>query len=141
MRWGFSLITFAPLRRFWPLGVIIAVVLFPFGWLAELWPALNLFTGSLFPSVVEHAIGHSLIFFLLGCVLLISFPQLRSRPGIYLLIMLCFALGQEAFQLAYKQRPLVFDEFRDIVTDTIGAGTAYLMVQAYLKHKRTHVKP
>jgi hypothetical protein len=116
------------LTRFWPLLALVAIALFPFGWLAELWPAFDTFAGALFPTVVAHAIGHSIIFFLVGVALLMAFPQLRNRPWLYIGLLVMLALGQETFQLAYKQRPIEFDEFRDFVTDLIGGlGALYLM--------------
>jgi hypothetical protein len=41
---------------------------------------------------------------------------------------LVVGIGQEVFQLAYKQRTLVFDDFRDLATDMIGGLIALVIV-------------
>ncbi len=116
------------LRRFWPLVVLVGIILFPFGWLGELMPVVDRMLGAMFPDVNAHAVGHTSLFFFLGFVLLLIFPQLRLHPWRYITLLLIVGIGQEAFQLAYKQRPLAFDDFRDLITDMVGGLCALLMV-------------
>lgn len=116
------------LKYFGPIIIILALVLFPFGWLGEQIPAFGLFLGWLFATAREHAIGHSLLFLLLGLALLLSFPTLAKRPWRYAGLMLLVAIFQECFQLLYKARPIVFDDMRDIATDLIGAALALGLV-------------
>jgi hypothetical protein len=112
------------LRRLWPLLVLLALAFFPFGWLGEVWPIFGRLLGVAFSGVVVHAIAHSLIFCLVGLALLAIFPSLRQRPWSFLAIILAAGMVQEAVQLIYKQRPIEFDELRDLVTDLIGALAA-----------------
>jgi hypothetical protein len=116
------------LARAWPLLALLALVLFPFGWLGQEWPAFGQVIDLIFATAREHAVGHAALFAILGAALLLVFPALRRRPALYLAVIMIAALGQEAFQLAYKQRPLVYDDARDLVTDLIGALLALALV-------------
>jgi glycopeptide antibiotics resistance protein len=125
-------------RYLWPLVLLLGMILFPFGWLAEIWPLANRILGSMFPDVNAHAIGHTSLFLLLGVTLLVIFPYLLRHPGSYALLLLVVGIGQEVFQLAYKQRPLVFDDFRDLATDMIGGLIALgvvMIIQRWRNHK------
>jgi hypothetical protein len=120
-----------PLARLSPLLAVLALVLFPLGWLAEIWRPFGVVVDRLFPTVWEHAIGHSTLFFLLGAAALIALPALRRRPWRYLGLLLLAGVGQEAFQLLYKRRLLVFDDARDLATDLLGLLAALVVVRAY----------
>ena len=126
-------------QRFWPLLLLLALVLFPFGWLGEQIPGFGLFLGWLFASAREHAIGHTLLFLLLGLAALFPFPGLARRPWHYLGLMLLVAIFQEGFQLLYKARPLVFDDFRDLVTDMIGSLLALGLIRVWRWKKHQNV--
>jgi hypothetical protein len=122
--------------RLWPLLVLLALALFPFGWLAELWPIFNTALGRLFPTATEHAVGHTTLFFCLGLLALTVIPALRARPWGYLALILLVGMGQESFQLLYKQRPFVFDDARDLVTDLFGALVAFALVWLWQRRHR-----
>jgi glycopeptide antibiotics resistance protein len=119
-------------RQFWRglllLALALLLVLFPFGWLGEQWPAFGFWIDWLFATELAHAIGHGCIFFGLGLLLLWLFPWLRTRPPLYLGITLLAAIGQEGIQLSYKQRALVFDDLRDLLVDLLGSILAFLVV-------------
>ncbi|MCG8346269.1 MAG: hypothetical protein MI924_00630 [Chloroflexales bacterium] len=119
--------------RIAPLLALLAIALFPFGWLGEIWPAFGALLSWHFDTVLAHAVGHMLIFSMLGIVLLYSFPKLLSHPLWYFGLIMLAALGQEGFQLLYKQRSLVVDDFRDLAIDLIVGGLvfaiAWLMVR------------
>src|SRR5689334_21398914 len=100
--------------RLWPLLMLGGLVLFPFGWLGEVWPPFGRVLDWVFATNREHAASHAIMFGLLGLVLLSVFPFLQARIGLYLRAMLAAGIGQEMFQLLYKARPLVFDDFRDL---------------------------
>lgn len=104
------------------LAALVALALFPFGWLAEISSVAHLVGDTLFPNEVAHAVGHSLMFGALGAALLTFFPALRRRPALYLAIILSVALGQEGFQLLYKGRGVVLNDLTDIGTDLVAAG-------------------
>ncbi|MBC8160353.1 MAG: hypothetical protein H7Z42_03965, partial [Roseiflexaceae bacterium] len=111
-------------RRLFLFAVLLAVALFPVGWLSERWQPAGWLTNALFSTVEAHALGHAAIFAALGAAALLAFPALQRRPWQFLAIMLALAVGQEAFQLMYKQRPIVFDDIRDLGPDLIGAVVA-----------------
>ncbi len=108
------------LSRVWPLLVGLALALFPFGWLGEVWPGFGRWLGGVFNSDWMHAVGHSLIFCLVGLIVLNLFPSLLVRPRRYLSLTLVIGLGQEAIQLLYKRRSAQFDDFRDLLSDLAG---------------------
>lgn len=74
------------------------LVLFPFGWLATVWPAYRHLFDLVFASEVQHVIGHMVVFALAGLVLLSVLPQLRRHPFYYALLMALGAIGNEGFQ-------------------------------------------
>jgi hypothetical protein len=119
------------LIRLWPLLALGALVLFPFGWLGEQWPPLGHVLDAIFATNREHALGHATLFFLLGLALLSVFPRLQARLGLYIAAMLAAGIGQEAFQLLYKGRPLAFDDFRDLVVDLTAALGAFLALRLW----------
>ncbi|MEN9938273.1 MAG: hypothetical protein RLZZ387_4852 [Chloroflexota bacterium] len=114
---------------FWVLPLVF-FTLFPIGWLGEVYRPVGRVLDNHFGSVTAHAVAHALIFFLLGLALLGAFPVLRARPLLFFGVVLLFALGQEGLQLLYKQRPLVYDDFRDLVVDGTGAAAAYALFRA-----------
>jgi hypothetical protein len=112
------------IARLAPLSIVLALILFPLGWLAEVWRPFGAIMDWLFATVWAHAIGHASLFLLLGLLALGALPALQRRPWRYLALLLLVGVGQELFQLIYKQRPLVFDDARDLVTDLLGALVA-----------------
>jgi hypothetical protein len=111
-----------------PLLVLLALTLFPFGWLGELWPAFGHVLDYVFSTDGRHAVGHTTLFCLLGLVALAVLPQLRARPGRYLSTLLLVGVGQEFFQMLYKGRLLLFDDGRDLLTDLAGILVAFAVV-------------
>jgi hypothetical protein len=116
------------LMRLWPFFIALAIVLFPFDWLAEVWPAYRQVFDRVFVTARDHAIGHSTLFFLLGLFALVVSPALRIRPLLYLGLMLLVTLGQEALQSIFKQElPNIYDG-RDILFDLLGVVIAFGVV-------------
>lgn len=109
--------------------LLLIPALFPIGWLGEISPPVHAGLTAVFASDAAHAMAHSAIFFTVGIALLLTFPKLRTRPLLYCAIMLALGVAQEAFQLLYKQRPIVFDEFRDLATDTFGFVVAFVVIK------------
>ena len=124
------------IARFASLFVVLALALFPFGWLGKVWPTFGFALNWVFATAREHAIGHGTIFFLLGVLTLTTFPALRTRFGLYLGTTFLISLGQEMVQLLYKQRPIVFDDGRDLLTDLIGLIAAFGMVWLAQRFRR-----
>lgn len=107
---------------------MLAVVLFPFGWLTLHWPAFATFMGVLFTGWLSHAIGHTILFVGLGLALLVALPGLRRRPWLYAGLILIAALGQEGFQLLYKGRGVNLNDLNDLVIDMVAAAIAWGVV-------------
>jgi hypothetical protein len=123
--------------RLGALVAALALVLFPFGWLGEVWRPFGRVLDDLFPTAWEHAIGHASLFCLLGLLALAVIPVLRRRPWRYLGLLLLAGVGQEAFQLLYKGRLLLFDDMRDLATDLIGLLVALAIVWAWGRLRAT----
>ena len=104
------------------------LVLFPFDWLAEVWPAYAALFDRVFVNARAHMVGHATLFGIAGLLVLYAFPALRARPGRYLLVMALGAVGQEALQaLAKREMPTIYDG-RDLLLDLVGFVAAYLVV-------------
>jgi hypothetical protein len=129
--------------RLIPLMLLLALILFPFGWLGEQWPAFGHGLDHVFSSDERHALGHAALFCLLGLAVLVLLPRLRARPWRYLGTLLLVGIGQELFQMLYKRRLLLFDDGRDLLTDLAGIVVAFVMVQCWwrLSSKTRDTRP
>jgi hypothetical protein len=117
------------LRIVVPLAIAGTLVLFPFDWLADVWPAYAAVFDVVFATARSHAIGHSTIFFVAGMLAMIAFPALRQRSVLYFTVLVLGAVGQEAIQDLFKgQSPSVADG-RDLLYDLIGFTLAYAAVR------------
>jgi hypothetical protein len=125
------------LARLAPLLVLLALTLFPFGWLGTLWPTFGRGIDVAFPTDWHHAIGHASLFCGLGLVALVVLPRLRDRPWRYVGLMLLVGVGQEFFQMLYKGRLLLFDDSRDLLTDLAGVLVAFAIVWAWGRRAST----
>jgi hypothetical protein len=105
------------------------LILFPFGWLGAQWPPLGHIEDVVFATPQAHAVGHALLFGLLGLALWSAVPGVRGRFGLYLGVMLAAGVGQEAFQLLYKGRAPAPDDFRDLAVDLTAALAIYLALR------------
>ena len=111
--------------RFVPLLALLAITLFPMGWLGRQSPVVGDLIATLFPTNRAHAVGHAMMFFTLGLCALLVLPWLRRHVAAYLVLMGAIAVGQEAFQLLYKQRPILFDDIRDLGVDLVAIVAAF----------------
>ena len=119
------------LARLAPLLVLLALTLFPFGWLGQLWPAFGRGLDRVFSTDGRHAVGHAAIFCLLGVSALLVLPRWQTQPRRYLGALLLVGVGQEFFQMLYKGQLLLFDDGRDLLTDLLGILVALVMVQIW----------
>ena len=119
-------------RRFAPLIALLAITLFPMGWLGRQSPVVGDLIETLFPTNRAHAVGHTVMFFTLGMCMLLVLPWLGRHAAAYLVLMLAVALGQEAFQLLYKQRPILFDDIRDLGVDLVAIAAAFGAVRLWV---------
>jgi hypothetical protein len=118
------------------LAGLIAFILFPLGWLGAQWPAFGSVLDVVFATDAAHMAGHAALFTLLGTLTLARFPALLERRWLYASLLLA-GVGQECFQLLYKQRGLAFDDGRDLVVDLLGLAIAYALARGWrrARHK------
>ena len=123
------------IMRLAPLLVLLALILFPFGWLGQQSPAFGRGLDHVFSTDRRHAIGHAALFCLMGLATLIVLPSLHARPLRYLGMLVLVGIGQEFFQLLYKRRLLLFDDGRDLLTDLAGMIAAFVVVWIWRRSK------
>lgn len=108
------------------LVVLIATALFPFGWLATVWPGFSAVADFIFGTELAHIIGHFTVFALLGGGVLLIFPRLRQRFWLYLGLMFLLGVIQEFLQItSFKHYIPAWDEVLDLTVDTLGALTVF----------------
>ncbi|WP_420643459.1 hypothetical protein [Candidatus Leptofilum sp.] len=115
-------------RPFLILALILFIVtaLFPFGWLATVWPGFSDVANFIFGTQISHIIGHFAVFVLMGGGVLLLFPSLRQRFWLYFGLMLLLGITQEFLQIAsFKHIIPAFDEVLDLTMDMSGAATAF----------------
>jgi hypothetical protein len=117
--------------RLWPVVAGLCFVLFPFDWLSDVWTPFRALFDQVFVSEVQHAIGHTIMFSLLGLLALLTLPALRQRPLLYFGLMLLVGVAQEALQDLSRRLPPNIYELRDLFFDVTGAVVAYLLVSAW----------
>lgn len=113
--------------RLAPLAILLGGILFPFEWLGQLYPAFGRALNRVFANDLAHAAGHLTLFALLGLTALGLFPALLARPRRYFGLLALIGVGQEALQLLFKRRGLVFDDGRDLVVDLLGLTLALIV--------------
>jgi hypothetical protein len=116
------------IMRLWPLAIGLVLVLFPFDWLASVWPAYRQVFEQAFIGAREHHIGHSTLFFIVGLLVLVNFPALRSRPLLYFGLLISAALAQEVVQDLFKFLLPDLADGLDLIFDAVGFTIAYLVV-------------
>jgi ABC-type bacteriocin/lantibiotic exporter with double-glycine peptidase domain len=114
--------------RLWPFAIGVVLVLFPFDWLSNVWPVYGQVFDRVFVSAREHHIGHSTLFLIVGLLILLSFPALRSRSLLYFGLMISAALAQEAVQDLFTLHLPSPADGLDLVFDAVGFTIAYLIV-------------
>lgn len=110
--------------------LFLALALFPYGWLADKWPAFDRFTGFIFGTEAAHVAGHVGLFVLLGTAVLTLFPKLQRNPIMYFGIIAWIGVVQEYLQLAsFKNRPVMAADIFDLVVDLLAAGVVFFILQ------------
>lgn len=112
------------------LFLFVATALFPFGWLATVWPGFRIVTDFIFGTQLSHIIGHFTVFMLMGAGVLLIFPSLRQRFWLYFGLMLLLGFIQEFLQIAsFKHMIPAFDELLDLTMDMLGAATVFYFMK------------
>jgi hypothetical protein len=106
--------------------LLVATALFPFGWLATVWPGFSAVADFIFGTELSHIFGHFTVFVLMGGGVLLLFPGLRRRFWLYFGLMLLLGFIQEFLQIAsFKHIIPAFDELLDLTMDMLGAVTVF----------------
>lgn len=126
-------------RFLWLALVAAILVLFPFDWLSDVWPAYALVFDRVFATVLAHEVGHATLFLLAGLLVLGSMPRLRRHPLLYTLIMVLGALGEESFQALSRWKTPNFGDGRDLSLDALGFVLAYLLVWGWWRLRDTQL--
>lgn len=54
------------LHRVWPILAVLAILWFPFDWLATVWPMFGVPFRAVFRGAHDHFVGHTIFFSSLG---------------------------------------------------------------------------
>lgn len=128
------------LPLFWLALLAAVLVLFPFDWLSDVWPAYAQIFDLIFATALAHEIGHATLFLLAGLLVLCSIPRLRKHPLFYTLIMLCGALNEEFIQAISRWKMPNLGDGRDISLDILGFALAYVLVWMWSRLRITQLK-
>ena len=119
--------------------LILFLTLFPFGWLGTLSPTFDALLDWLFPEPWGHFFGHGFMFIGVGLALLLTLPKLRQRFWLYVPLVMLVAVGQEFFQLLYKQRPIGLNDLTDLIPDVLGATTVFTLFHLLIQLRKSFV--
>lgn len=122
-------------RLFWGMLLAAILVLFPFGWLSDVWPAFGSLFARVFVSAGEHALGHTAVFAIAGLLILGSLPRLRRSPAFYIAAMIAGAVGEEIFQALSRWHLPESGDGRDLGFDILGFVLAYLLLWTWWRLK------
>jgi hypothetical protein len=111
------------------LAVLLAGMLFPFGLLAEHWPAFGGWADAVFPNEPAHWVGHAAIFAAVGLALLRMWPALLRHPARYAAIILLGGLGQELLQRSYKGLRVSGNDLLDLCVDLAAAAAVFVLAR------------
>jgi hypothetical protein len=111
-------------------GAALALTLFPFDWLANVWPAYGAVFDRVFNSAASHHIGHTVLFGIVGLAILFIVPALARHPWRYTAIVVAGALAQESIQALAKRDWPNSGDARDIGFDLLGLALAFALVWA-----------
>ncbi len=128
------------LRMAAPALVAGGLVLFPFDWLADVWPAYGRLFDVVFATALAHHVGHATIFFVAGLVALLALAALRARPALYFAVMTLSALGEETLQSLFKLHLPTLGDGRDLLFDLAGFTAAYVAIYVVTLGRRPRAR-
>ncbi len=115
------------MRFGWPVLVLLAVLWFPFDWLATVWPAFGVPFREVFRNAHDHFVGHTIFFFLIGFLVLAALPALRRKPQWYFPGLVLVALMQETIQAFFRGELPIFTDFNAFLGDALGGLCAFAL--------------
>lgn len=104
---------------------LLAILWFPFDWLASVWPAFGVPFRQVFRNAHDHFIGHTVFFFLVGFLMLALVPALRRKPQWYFPGLVLAALVQETVQALFRGQAPTFTDFNAFKGDALGGICAF----------------
>ena len=114
---------------FWTIGILM-----PVAWLLRTSPVAYRIFNTQFSPVWMHILMHSLLFAVLGALLMQRLSgTLARRVGLTLALVLVAAILQEGFQLLSRQSVLHPDNLFDIGVDMLGGLLGLSVVLAFRK--------
>lgn len=110
-----------------PVLALLAILWFPFDWLATVWPAFGVPFRQVFHNAHDHFIGHTIFFFLVGFFVLAAVPVLRRKPPWYFAGLVVAALIQETIQAFFRGQLPTFTDFNAFKGDALGGICAFAL--------------
>lgn len=115
------------IRFGWPVLALLAILWFPFDWLATVWPAFGVPFREVFRNAHDHFVGHTIFFFLVGFLVLAVVPALRRKPQWYFPGLVLVALMQETIQAFFRGELPTFTDFNAFKGDALGGICAFAL--------------
>lgn len=119
-----------------PIFLILAILWFPFDWLASVNSIFGKYFRMFFSTAHDHFIGHTILFFLSGFFLLSYLPALRTKPQVYFVALVLMALIQEAIQAFFRHQLPTFTDFNAFRGDALGGLSAFLLSLILFRKKK-----
>ena len=110
-----------------PVLALLAILWFPFDWLATVWPAFGVPFRRVFHNAHDHFIGHTIFFFLVGFFVLAAVPVLRRKPQWYFPGLVLAALIQETIQAFFRGQLPTFTDVNAFKGDALGGICAFVL--------------
>lgn len=120
-------VMFSCLRYGWSIGILLAILWFPFDWLSEVWPAFGVPFRQVFRNAHDHFVGHTVFFFIIGTLILSIMPTLGRRLHWYIAGLILAALVQEAIQAGFRGEFPTFTDFNAFRGDALGGMSAWAL--------------
>ncbi len=117
-------------RMLWlggPVLALLAILWFPFDWLAIVWPTFGVPFRQVFHNAHDHFIGHTIFFFLVGFFVLAAVSVLRRKPQWYLPGLVLAALIQETIQAFFRGQLPTFTDVNAFKGDALGGICAFAL--------------
>lgn len=108
-------------------SALLAILWFPFDWLATVWPTFGVPFRQVFHNAHDHFVGHSVFFFLVGSLTLWLIPALRHKPQWYVAGLAGAALVQEAIQALFRHQIPTFTDTNAFTGDALGGVSAFVL--------------
>jgi hypothetical protein len=117
-------------RMLWLGGLVLAllaILWFPFDWLANVWPTFGVPFRQVFHNAHDHFIGHTIFFFLVGFFVLAAIPRLRGKPQWYVTGLVLAAIIQETIQAFFRGQMPTFTDVNAFKGDALGGICAFAL--------------